>query len=355
MQIHIYGVNQMNERKMASIRRIDAVNDIPDADAIQVATVGGWKVVIKKNEFDVGTLAIYCEIDSWIPNDVAPYLSKGKEPRVYNGIKGEKLRTVKLRGQVSQGLLLPLSVLGEPHEIFPIGNGCIGADVSNELGIVKYEPPIPAQLAGEMKGSFPSRIPKTDQERIQNLSMDLAVWKLKGYTWEVTEKLEGSSMTVYLIDDDFGVCSRNMDLKYNENNTYWKTAIAAGLEDKLRNHGKNIAIQGELVGEGIQGNIYKLKGHHFYVYDIFDVDTSRYYRPNERRNLTLRLELNHVPVLQRAATLGTMEEIISHADGRSVMGDITGPMREGEVYKCNEDEESFKAISNLYILKSKND
>jgi RNA ligase (TIGR02306 family) len=95
-------------RKMATIRVIDAINPIPDADAIEVATVGGWRVVVKRGEFTVGDLAVYCEIDSWIPTELAPFLSKGKEPRVYEGIKGERLRTVSLRKTVSQGLLLPL-------------------------------------------------------------------------------------------------------------------------------------------------------------------------------------------------------------------------------------------------------
>ena len=98
----------MTERKLATIRKIDDIGPIEGADAIEVATVGGWKVVIKKDEYQVGDLAIYCEIDSWIPTDLAPFLSKGKEPRTYNGIKGEKLKTAKLRGVCSQGLLLKL-------------------------------------------------------------------------------------------------------------------------------------------------------------------------------------------------------------------------------------------------------
>ena len=95
-------------RKLASIRKIDAIDPIPGADAIECASVGGWKVVVKKGEFHPGDLAAYFEIDSWIPTAVAPFLSKGKEPRVYNGVQGERLRTIKLRGQISQGLLLPL-------------------------------------------------------------------------------------------------------------------------------------------------------------------------------------------------------------------------------------------------------
>ena len=104
----------MSERKMATIRRIDAIGPIDGADAIEVATVGGWKVVVKKGEFKPDQLAVYCEIDSWIPSAVAPFLTKpGHFPKVYEGVEGEKLRTIKLRGQLSQGLLLPLTILGD--------------------------------------------------------------------------------------------------------------------------------------------------------------------------------------------------------------------------------------------------
>ena len=343
----------MAERKMATIRKVDEVRAIPEADLICAYRVGGWWVVDTVGKYEEGVLVIYAEPDAWIPTELAPFLSKGKEPRVYDGIKGEKLRTVKLRGQVSQGLLFPLSVLGEQHEIFPIGEGCIGIDVAADLGIVKYDPPVPAELAGEMKGNFPSCIPKTDQERIQNLAIELEFWKEKQFTWEVTEKLEGSSMTTYLIDGDFGVCSRNMDLKRNPQNTFWKVADRLKLEEKLLTIGKNIAVQGELVGENIQGNIYKLRGQHFYVYDIYDIDTSKYYTPMQRKEFVTTWDIPHVPVYTMTGTLGTMNEILAHADGKSVMGDITGPNREGEVYKCNECEASFKAISNLYLLKVK--
>ncbi len=93
---------------MATIRRIDEIRPIEGADAIEAAVVGGWVVVIKKGEFKAGDLAVYLEIDSWVPHEIAPFLSKGQEPREYNGVKGERLRTVKLRGTTSQGLLLKL-------------------------------------------------------------------------------------------------------------------------------------------------------------------------------------------------------------------------------------------------------
>ena len=133
-------------RKLATIRTIDELRPIEGADAIECATVGGWKVVAQKGLYKEGDLAVYFEIDSWIPTELAPFLSKGKEPREFEGIKGERLRTIKLRGQLSQGLLMPLA------EVIAIA-GCTspiqeGDDVSEWLNIQKWEKPMNAQLAG---------------------------------------------------------------------------------------------------------------------------------------------------------------------------------------------------------------
>ena len=334
-------------RKMATIRKIDALRPIPGADAIECALVGGWTCVVKKDEFKAGDLAVYCEIDSWIPHEVAPFLSKGNFPRVYNEVKGERLRTVKLRGQLSQGLLLPLSVI-------PFASYIPDDDVSELLGIVKYEAPIPASLAGEVKGMFPSRIPKTDQERIQNLSTELEEWKAAGLTWEVTEKLDGSSMTVYIIDGEVGVCSRNLDLKPNKDNSLWATAYKNEIDVKLIQSLSNLAIQGELIGNGIQGNMYKMRDQEFYVYDIYDIDKGRYFTPTERVAYCKVWDIKHVPVFKTdfMLTTETVADLLQKAEGKSVMGDIAGPEREGLVYKCNEQQVSFKTVSNKFLLKS---
>jgi len=350
----------MTERKMATIRRIDNIGPIEGADAIEVATVGGWKVVVKKGEFTAGDLAVYCEVDSFIPTAIAPFLTKpGQSPKQFEGVEGERLRTVKLRGQLSQGLLMPLNTVFDnmPIEQRLIAGADLlieGTDVSEDLGIVKYEAPIPAQLAGEVKGMFPGFIPKTDQERIQNLTAELAEWQKNNYTFEVTEKLDGSSMTVYLRDGEFGVCSRNLDLKRNEDNSLWKAALKNDLEAKLTTNKRNLALQGELIGEGIQGNKYKLRGQMFYIFDIYDIDRGAYLTPTARKMFVETYKLNHVPVFKTAASLEglTVEQLLKGAEGKSVMGDITGPEQEGLVYKCNEAEVSFKCISNRFLLKN---
>lgn len=326
---------------MATVRVIDSILPIPDADSIECAVIGGWKVVTKKGEYQPGDLAIYCEIDSWIPNELAPFLSKG-EPKEYNGVKGERLRTVRLRKQLSQGLLLPYSILGMI--------GSEGDDVSELLNIQKWEAPVNPQLAGQVKGNFPSQIPKTDQERVQNLKRELENYD--SVLFEVTEKMEGSSMTCYLIDGEFGVCSRNMDLKRDENNTFWKVAIEEDIEQKLRAYGAdNIAIQGELIGPGIQGNIYNLISHHFKVFDVYDIQEGYYLLPEDRKTFVDAIGLKHVPVLGTHLLVDPdIDSILLAAEGKSLLN--PNQEREGVVYKSMNSQFSFKAISNKYLLKN---
>jgi RNA ligase (TIGR02306 family) len=185
------------------------------------------------------------------------------------------------------------------------------------------------------------------------LSAELKEWLCSGLTWEVTEKLEGSSMTVYINDGEVGVCSRNLDLKRNPDNSLWRAALDCDLEGKLIAHGRNIAIQGELIGNGIQGNIYKFRNQEFYVYDIYDIDAGRYLDPTERRHLVELFGLKHCPVLMSSVEFDveTVESLLAMAEGKSVMGDIVGPEREGLVFKCHEKEVSFKAISNKFLMK----
>jgi RNA ligase (TIGR02306 family) len=340
-------------RKLAVVKKIDAIEPIENADAIEVAVIGGWKVVVKKGEFSVGDLAIYVEIDSWVPHHIAPFLSKGKEPREYNSVRGERLRTVRLRGQISQGLLLPLSVL--PHSLGYQYSAPEGDDVTEWLGIQKWEAPIPACLAGSVLGAFPSWIPKTDQERVQNLVTEVAEWVKQGLEFEVTEKLDGSSMTVYVYNEDEGVCSRNLRLKESDANSLWRVARREQLIEKIRTSGRNLALQGEIIGEGIQGNPYKIKGQDFYLFDIYDIDRGEYFAPQDRRKFAQAHGIRHVPWLtgcgDKDLGVGNVQEILTWAEGKSVLNDKA--TREGIVFKCNTDPSiHFKAISNLFLLRT---
>jgi len=348
-------------RKLATIRRIDEIRPIEGADAIEAAVVGGWVVVVKKDEFKAGDLAVYLEIDSWVPWDLAPFLSKGQDPREYNGVKGERLRTVKLRGQVSQGLLLPVynDITGTYLMIYndEIGEYSLtvaeGDDVTQELGVQKWEAPIPAQLVGDVEGPFPTVIPKTDQERIQNLTEQLKEWQGNlDFTWEVTEKCDGSSMTVFVHGDREGVCSRNWALKETAGNTLWAVARRERLIEKLRNTGRNLALQGELIGEGIQGNAYKITGQDFYVFDIYDIDRGEYLTPLECKAFCDTHSVKHVPIIAQPLVIQEwVTGLLNMADGTSMLNPKTA--REGLVFKCNSPGgPSFKAISNRWLIKN---
>lgn len=333
-------------RKMATIRKIDNVRPIEGADAIECAVVGGWTVVIKKGEYQPGDLAVYCEVDSWIPTEIAPFLSKGKEPREFEGVKGERLRTVKLRGQLSQGLLLKPADVMDAKQFTLAG---LGGDVSELLNIKKYEPPLPAELAGVAAGLFPSWMPKTDQERIQNLSAELDQWR--ELEFEVTEKLHGSSMTVFLKDGQAGVCSRNYELRETDSNTLWRVARDQGLIEGLQALGRDLALQGELIGFGLNGNQYKLSKQEFHLFDIYDIAAGRYLNAQERQEIAAQLRIPHVPVVSTEQVGDrSIAELLAAAEGRS---QLNGSPREGLVYKCTSDTAvSFKVISNAWLLKN---
>jgi RNA ligase (TIGR02306 family) len=307
-------------RKLASFRLIDRIEPIEGADAIELAVVGGWKVVTKKGEFQPGDPCVYFEIDSFMPDGVPAWqFLVDKSPRIFNGVKGHKLRTVKLRGQISQGLILPVTAFyvlelvlkpeltaRESAEIASLPTATMeevlnlryglhefeaalspqDLNLNALLGIVKWEPVMSAQLAGMAEGLFPSFIRKTDQERAQNLSDEIfgftdtvipanealgrpAITRYaKGdpnAKYEITMKLDGSSMTVFarLIGEnrdevETGVCSRNLQLKVNEanaENTFVKMAIDSHLLGVLHQLAEEHGIELAVQGELMGPNI----------------------------------------------------------------------------------------------------
>ena len=348
------------ERKLATIRRIKEIKPIEGADAIELAVVDGWQVVVAKNVgHQVGDLVVYCEIDSFLPIEPEFEFLRKSSYKKMGDQEGFRLKTIKLRGQISQGLILPYSVI--PIAQFSTAADLPeGMDVSEMLGIVKYEPPIPAQLAGRVKGSFPSFLRKTDEERIQNLEKEYTEWTLSSkHQFYATEKLDGSSFTCYIKNGEFGVCSRNMDLLETEDNTFWAVARSLDLENKLKSLGKNICFQGEMVGSGIQGNHYNMKDQTVFFYNIFLIDEREYVGYDEFRNMLFDLDLACVPVLSypfnfpadSVAALPTVSALLRSAEGKSVLNDKVE--REGLVIRSMDRTISFKAISNKFLLGSK--
>ena len=335
------------ERKLASVVKIVDIQPIPGADAIVVATVKGWKVVVKVNEYKVGDLAVYYEIDSFLP--IRPqfeFLRKSSYKRMASS-EGFRLKTIRLRGQISQGLLTPIPEgISNPRE---------GDDLTEALDIVKYEPPIPAQLAGKIKGTFPSFIPKTDEIRIQNFESEVGFSPV-GERAYVTEKLDGTSFTCYFNNGVFGVCGRNWELSETSDNSLWRMANLLQLKEKMTKHGKNIALQGELVGAGINGNLYGLSDHRLFFFTGYDIDKGRRMFFDELEWVLFGLQLQMVPVLEKYGFVipnesNIVDYMLKYAEGKSVLNMEVD--REGVVVRGLEREFSFKAISNTYLLGSK--
>lgn len=325
-------------RKLVSIQLIRDIQPIPDAEAIEVAKILGWSVVIKKGEFKVGDKVVYAEIDSVLPD--RPEFDFLRERKF-------RIKTVRLRGQISQGICFPLSVL-------PEGEYEVEQDVTDVLGVIKYEPPIPACLEGEVKGMFPSFMPKTDETRIQILQNELT--QLKGHKCSYSEKLEGTSTTFYLKDGEFGVCTRSLDLVEDDRNTLWQMARKYGIEEKLRKLNRNLAFQGETIGESIQKNYYQLARNErrFYLFNIFDIDKYEYLEYDEFMKVAKDLEIETVPILEENLILtDNIDELVQLSIGYSVINPKV--RREGIVIKLKNNPSSsqqisFKSINPEFLL-----
>ena len=343
------------ERKLATVRKISNIQPIEGADKIELATIDGWKVVVAKEvNHKVGDLIVYCEVDSFLPiREEFEFLRKTSFKKMGDQ-EGFRLKTIRLRGQVSQGLILPIVVLNPPDANINV-TPFEGLDVTEMLDIVKYEPPIPADLAGKVKGLFPSFIRKTDEERVQNLASDYEKYRTQnklGMKFYVTEKLDGSSATFYVKDEVFSVCSRNLELLETDDNTFWKVARELELEDKLKTLGFNVCLQGELIGEGVQGNPYKIKGQTVRFFNGFNIDTQENIPFLEFTELTQKLGLTTVPILDFDFDLpSSIDDMLEYAESPSSLNSNFG--REGVVVRSYDRTISFKSISNQFLLNEK--
>ena len=342
-------------RKLASIQKIADVQPIENADKICKYKINNWWVVDAINKYNVNDLVVYFEIDSFLP--VSPnyeFLRKTSYRKLVDGTEGFRLKTISFRKQVSQGLIIPIN-----HDIIPLSI-TEGEDVTDLLNIIKYEPQIPACLAGDAKGYLPSFLNKTDEERCQNIKDDdYDNFKSLGNVFYFSEKLDGSSCSFYLKDDVFGVCSRNLDLVESPDNTFWKVARLKNIEHVLRVHAQrteqnSIALQGELIGEGVQGNPYKIRGHDFFLFNLYFIDSNLYASIDELIQFSNDYHINHVPIIAKNVPLpDSIDLCLNIAEDKSALNPNTE--REGLVIRSFDRSISFKAISNKFLLKSKND
>lgn len=363
-------------RKLARIVSIDSIQNHPDASRLALAYVDGWQVVVEKDKFHAGDYAIFYEIDSWVPKTACPLLGDTNKPTQFKGVDGTLIRTIYLRKQVSQGYLQPLSSLPLPHVstdnpgkpptwCFESGDYTVGDDLTELLGVLKWEPELDASLLGVAKGKYPAIFPKTHQERIQNLGAQWENWAYENLTFIPTEKLEGQSMTAYLRNNEFGVASHTLDLEKSDKSIHWNVALDLDLESKLRFLLRRIksdggvfyedaAFQGELIGPGIEGNIYGLKEHQFRLFSIVMAKGAKVLGLPQVIDLGKTLNIPTVPVISKTpvrARQTSQEDFIAYADGESCLK--VGQMREGVVFYCLEKPElSFKSVSAQYLGKA---
>jgi RNA ligase (TIGR02306 family) len=410
-------------RSLATVRVIETVEAIPNADKIEVVSMKdiGWTVVVKKGQVKVGDTVVYFEIDSALPIDARFEFLRSTSYKCWKSdpqtIAAEcfRLKTIKLRGVISQGLVLPVTDFPE------IKNAPVGTDVTEILKVKHYDElkeiyekvgsGAGATSGGNTKGSFPAFIPKSDQTRIQNLMSYFTEHKDTYFTAEA--KYDGSSCTVYMVDkkfdvDQFGVCSRNLNLKrpattkwelvkealatkcYPHNpikriikrvskaiqalrgkvnvptSDFWNIINRCKLEIPLRmffeETGRSIALQGEYVGPGVNGNRDKYTEHHYFIYDIYDVDKQRFMDAEERHEIINILKYyNTEAIIEEVDTIvdkiqifkecANLENLLIFVDRKTLRGNKL----EGVVFKSigMDPYFSFKCINNKYLLEEK--
>lgn len=258
-----------------------------------------------------------------------------------------RIRTIRLRGQISQGICFPLSIL-------PKGNYAEGQDVTEILEVAKYEPLIPAYLAGKIIGPIPSFIPKTDETRIQSCPQILNRYQDKEFY--VTEKMDGTSMTVFVKEGIVNACSRKLCLAREGSNTLWQIAESLDLEKKLKDSGQRYALQGELVGEGVQKNVLKIRGQKLFIFNVYDFIVGRYLDWESVKIIVLSWGLEAVPTVNENYRLPeTVDEIVGFTTRKSVINPTV--WLEGLVFRPKAesyDEDlgrlSFKVVNPEYLL-----
>lgn len=337
------------DRKLASIRQVRQILPIPGADNIELALIDGWQCVVKKGEFTAGTPCIYFEIDSFLP--IRPEYEFLRKSCYRNldavGLgEGFRIKTIKLRGQLSQGLAIPV-----PSELQGLE---IGTDLTTQLNVGKYDP-VP-NLCSTAQGPWPEFLRKSDQERVQNCYYDL----LKDLYWvdaefEATLKLDGSSMQVWQNNGQQGICSRNVWLKHGEEHSspFWIAAKNQKLFEILTDLKRNLSFMGELMGPRIQGNRERLLGYEFFVYNIWGIDTREFLLPEETNEICQGYGLKQVPFVFRGhPLLNTLGELLELSDRRSLNHSVA----EGLVWKSltkhpeTGQQVSFKVINNKFLL-----
>lgn len=374
------------ERKLAHIEQIASLEPIENSDFLEKAVVLGWNCVVKKGEFKVNDKVIYIEVDSCLPEKPEfEFMAKYKY----------RVKTIKLRGQVSQGMVLPISYLSRNDKLLDKILQ-IGTDVTFDLGITKYlSKSEKDELAEDSRKitleksrmkkfmyrfnwyrrlfmpkkqvvGFPYWVNKTDEERIQNIPQVLN--DFKDELVYVTEKIDYQSATFtgkmlpnttpiigkYLPEKfKFIVASRNL-INNNKSSLYWQIATQYNFE-KILKENPTLTIQGEQGGPKIQGNKYGISKPKIWIFNIYDHEKNYHYNYWEMLDFCNKYSLTPVPFISQVK-LGhiatTVDEMIEYSEGKSVINPKIN--REGVVVRCVKDGKkllSFKAVNPKFLLK----
>lgn len=370
-------------RALATIQKIEDLQPIPNKDRIELATIGGWHAIVQKGQFKIGQLIVYIETDAILPQEHwCEFMIKYKY----------RVKTIRMGGVISQGLVFNIDILPKRTTIKE------GEDVTDILGIKKYESnpdnveapkeKKPKSLMQKFKKwiytnaygngymvAWPSFLYKTDETRVQWLKALLE--KKRGTVCYISEKMDGSSMTIATYNNEFYVCSRNYRLLLKEQVTgscknkifqklaslfnmkapadqsdsyYWKYAKKHELEKRIKSLNRNIAIQGELIGPSIQKNKYKLDDYRFMAFNVFDIDKGEYFKYGDMISICVRLGIETVPIKSTKIVLGhTVDELIEMSKGSSTLNLMQ--VREGIVVRpVYDDRFSFKCINPEFLL-----
>lgn len=354
-------------RRLATIRRIGSLEPIEGRDRIELAHVDGWSVIVKKGEYEVGDLTVYCEPDTVLPERPEFEFLRDKK---------FKIKTMKMAGVISQGICFPMSIL--PYGVYKVRDDVtdlIGA--KQNVDTMDIEKEIPKKSDGktswlkkkyynsrfykkklaeqqEMK-KFPSFIKKTDEERVQNIP-EILIWKDPMF---VTEKVDGQSGTFFLKRNhgikslfkpyEYGVCSRNIRIPEPDKSSYWEVSKKYNLERVLASclgDHEWVALQGECVGPGIQGNKYGLDSYDVYFFNFITPDGR--WSGESTYCLCQSHRLNYVPIVDVEYIMpDTVEEVLADAEGESELAEVE---REGVVIRSQDGGISFKAVSRKFLL-----
>lgn len=342
-------------RKLVTIQEIKDVMPIEGADAIELVKILGWQCVAKKGEFKKGDKAVYFEVDAFLPMGDERWAFLEKSSYKKNEIMGEglKIKSQRFRGALSQGLALPIS-------LFPELSGYdMDTDVSDVLGVVKWEMPEMQGTAGRMVREL--RFRKTDETRVQ--SIDELRQRLLGKPYYISTKMDGTSCTFLAINDGEGdrevsVGGRNYEYADDDTCSMWKWMHEKNVPENVLALNRNIVLQGEFCGEGIQKNRIGLKKPEWYVFNAYDADTRKLLPLDEMISICEKIGVKTVPIEERGESFNyTLPELLERArgkypSGRDKEGIVIRPLVP-EYCEILGKELSFKVLNNDFLLKEK--